>query len=129
MVLASSYYTSGNSKWFHSICRFFHETQKLFESFWNTQNWPFVESDIFSNTQTQRFFDSENFQIPRTSGSLVLIFFSNTQNQPGLQKSNTRPTLVHTPQWCYLITWTFKIKIPPVLVLIFFNFCKNIFKI
>jgi hypothetical protein len=41
--------------------------KSFFESFWDAQNWQFVESDFFSNTQTQRFFDSENVQIPRTN--------------------------------------------------------------
>ncbi len=64
--------------------------------FWNTQNWRFFESGIFfSSTRTWWFFDSENFQIPKTHGSLILIFFLKTQNQWVLQNSNTRPQTVN----------------------------------
>ncbi len=56
---------------------------------------------FFSNTRTQWFFDSEIFRIPGTSGSLVINFFSNTQEWQVLQNADTHPRL----KWMWLENW------------------------
>jgi hypothetical protein len=64
----------------HQITRFsvfwnFWKNPMVLWNFWNTQNWQFFESGFFfSCTRSWWFFDSENFQIPKTHGSLILIF-------------------------------------------------------
>jgi hypothetical protein len=58
----------------------------FFEAFQNTQKQQLFESGSFSNTWNWRFFDSENFQIPKT--------------RRYYKKSNTRPTLVFGSDAC-----------------------------